>query len=227
MRLKKTLITVLAITLLSSVFLLSNGAMVLGSVYKKLFVVDKPGVGQFEIEGQKDVSPEITPPPSYDPGQREWKGSVQDQQEIKRVVREAFQAERDAMREDNRGRGAEFKNKLAGYFSPKHGELNKRQGYIENNNQMSDSSGITIADSGISKLDFKGVSIDGTSAVVVVDEWAWARYKQAANNGNSSQSAIPPTEAKNARQHNLELELEGGSWKITSDKWVFVPGTEP
>lgn len=227
MRFKKTLITVLAITVLSSVFLLSNGAMVLGSVYKKLFVVDKPGVGQLEIEGKKDLGPEVTPPPSYDPEQREWKGSVSEQQEIKRVVREAFQAERDAMREDNRGSGVEFKNKFGGYFSSKHGELNKRQGYIENNNRMTDSSGISIADSGISKLDFKGISIDGTNAVVVVDEWAWTRYKQVASKGNASQSGIPPTEAKNARQHNLELALEDGGWKITSDQWVFVPGTEP
>jgi hypothetical protein len=90
---------------------------------------------------------------------------------------------------------------------------------------MSDSSGITIADSGISKLDFKGISVDGTSAVVVVDEWAWAKYKRANNNKNSN--AIQPTEAKNARQHNLVLDIEDGKWKILSDKWVYVPGTEP
>ncbi|HEY3374236.1 MAG TPA: hypothetical protein VGK02_04130 [Candidatus Aquicultor sp.] len=188
---------------------------------KKMFTISKPGIGTLQIEGRKDTAvPDDPNPLIYDPNPREWAGDDDQISVIENAIREALQTERDAVKYANKNKAMEFKqNVLAKHFSAKTKELKKRQDYIDTNNSMSDNSGIVVADSKITKVEFKGVSVNGNKATAVVDVWTQTRYE------NSKNAMI--AEPANARQHTIELEQENGNWLIVSDNWVFIPGYEP
>jgi len=215
------ILAILAAILGSSLFFISRPKEGIAAGSKKVFTVTKPGMGTFQVEGRKDtVVPDDQNPLVYDPKQRGWSGDKTQIEAIKKVIGDALQAELDAVKDVNRGKASEFKQKkLPQYFSAKTNELKKRQGYIDKNNTMSDDSGIVVADSAVTKMDFKGVSVNGSQATAVVDVWTRTRYENTKN-------AIV-SEPANARQHIIELEQENGNWLIVSDKWVFIPGYEP
>ena len=215
------ILAILAVILGSTLFFISKPKEGIAAVNKKVFTVTKPGMGTFQIEGRKDTAvPDDPNPLVYDPKQRKWIGDNTQIKAIENVVEGALQTELDAMKYINRGRASEFKQKkLPQYFSAKTNELKKRQGYIDTNNAMSDSSGIIVADSTVTKMDFKGVSINGSKATAVVDVWTRTRYE------DTKKPII--SEPANARQHTIELEQENGNWLIVSDRWLFIPGYEP
>ena len=64
-------------------------------------------------------------------------------------------------------------NKLQQYFSGH--ELQKREEWI--NGAKQGEAKVRTIGAGISKIDYKGISVDGSQATVVVDVWTWAKYQ--------------------------------------------------
>ena len=84
-------------------------------------------------------------------------------EQLEQIVHDAFQAERDALLYENRGRSQELKDNLGKYFSTASGELQKRQHTIDVEIQSAPA-GVSRSDSTITKMDYKGIFVQGDIA---------------------------------------------------------------
>ncbi|MHB8968646.1 MAG: hypothetical protein ACYC5A_06675 [Thermoleophilia bacterium] len=189
---------------------------------------DKPVTKEFTVQkngetativGRKDTASTVDrKPPAYEPSEREWTGDAKTWAQIEQVIREGFQAKRDATLYENRGRIAEKNENLADYYSDKSGELQRVQNFTELHHPAP---GIGRAESVITKMDFKGISVQDTMATVVVDVWSHVSDKDF----NTNQKLGPDIDT--AKQHTVTLELVDNRWLISEDLWVHMPGYEP
>ncbi len=186
---------------------------------KKTFTVEKNGVTK-TIEGRKELPPiSSEQPPPYDPNDREWVGDPQTWAQLQQFIRDAFQAGRDAVLYVNRGRSEELKSRLDNYFSASTGELSRRRSVIDMEIQQTPA-GYGRSENIITKMDFKGISVQDNQATAVVDIYSHICYKDFNKNRDDGCG-------DNAEQHTVTLELENNKWLITRDLWVFMPGYGP
>jgi hypothetical protein len=108
----------------------------------------------------------------------------------------------------------DYHNKLSQYYSGD--ELQKREGWI-NGEKNAVSHGSRTIGAGVSKLDFKGITVQGNQATVVVDAWIWAKYQDGHGTMNP----------QNACQYTIILTQNNNQWIISRELWVFIPGYEP
>ncbi|MCL5883314.1 MAG: hypothetical protein M1539_04980 [Actinobacteria bacterium] len=158
-------------------------------------------------------------PPDYDPGDRDWDGDPQTWAQLIPFIRDAFQAQRDASLYANRERSEELKGNLANYFSTSSGILQKKRNTIDMEMQSA-LTGYGRSESVITKMDFKGISVQDNQATAVVDIYShtsWKDFKTNKDDGGGD----------NAEQHTVTLEQENDQWLITKDLWVFLPGYGP
>ena len=214
--------TFLAGALALTLFLIHHADSAASDTYQqniKVFTVKKNGQ-TFTVEGRKDTANiPAEAPPKYDPSDREWAGDPKIWEQLMQVVHDAFQAERDTLLYENRGRSQELKDNLNRYFSAASGELQKRQHTIDVEIQSA-AAGVGRSESTITKMDYKGISVQGDKATVVVDIYSETYYQDYNNNRDEGGGS-------NAEQHTVTLELDNSKWLITKDLWVFLPGYEP
>ncbi|MCL4310326.1 MAG: hypothetical protein M0Z32_01720 [Actinomycetota bacterium] len=182
--------------------------------YTNTFTIQKKGK-TYTIEGRKDTTvPTPTDAHNYDPNYNQWIGDPQTWAELKQVVGNALRTEREVMIYTNLD-SQDYQNKLKQYFSGD--ELQKREEWI--NGEKQGEAKVRTIGAGISKMDYKGISVDGSQATVVVDVWSWAKYQDV-----KSGKIMNPS---NARQHAITLTQNNDQWIITKDRWDFIPGYEP
>ncbi|MHB1390021.1 MAG: hypothetical protein ACYCXF_02150 [Thermoleophilia bacterium] len=216
---KKTIIAITAIGLVGAlaftVFVARNPGNALSDAYKKTITMEKEGK-TFTIEGRKDTAaPTPQNAPKYDPNYNQWIGDPQAWAQIKQIVGDAMRTEREVMISTNLG-SQEYKKKLRDYYSGE--ELQKREDWIKGELKAV-SQGSRTTGAGISKMDFRGISIQGNQATAVVDVWSWAQY-QDDKTGHTSNP-------KNGEQYTITLAQNNNQWIITKELAVFIPGYEP
>lgn len=223
---KKVTMAVTAAGLIAAVafsfFLARNAGWALSGVNEhpttRTYTIEKNGVTK-TVEARKEllhISGER--PPDYDPSDREWVGEPQIWAQLKQVTREALQAQRDATLYVNRGRSAVSKENLANYYSADSGQLQLAQHEIDMTFAAPDDTG--WSERTITKMDFKGISVQDNKATVVVDIWIHVADKDFKANRDLNSF-------ENAEQHTVTLEMKNNKWMITKDLWVFLPGYGP
>ena len=186
-----------------------------GDTYQnKTFIIKKDGK-TYTVEGRKDtaVAAPADKPLPYDPNYNQWSGDPQTWAQLIQIVSDALRTEREVMIYTNLD-SQDYQNKLRRYYSGD--ELQKREEWINGEKTAVSRGGRTIG-AGISKTDFKGITVQGNQATAVVDVWSWAKYQDEHGTANPA----------NARQYTITLTQNNNQWIISKEGAVFIPGYEP